>query len=366
MLSSVMSYSIPTHKNPTDYLQLSKRQYGKDDLHVSDGGSVTSLLESELHSKANIQTGNIVLQVPLMNKPVNGIRLKTLASKLERSRDFGQIDHLNQSIDKVANSAGEHMNSALNGNLARPDLFGNSGILAALQAIISALNSEENSYNLQAASWSKTTVELAVQSGNHNISAAKDRMIGAISAGTVSMSLQGASTFSSIKALNTESKSITNNLGRSNTISRELQESQHSIQSSADSMVRQGESLEPNVQAAMSEAHPQSAFESAELRHNHMKVTNDTSKVRVTSDFVNQTANSLHSVVQSGAETSAATKIKEADIDRADQSVSNSIEDNDNRVSRKYSDSENSLRQALNVILNSTNDAVSFIAGRMA
>ncbi|EKC7685914.1 hypothetical protein OQB17_004435 [Salmonella enterica] len=329
-------------------------------------GNVYNLSNNDKLFSGAIEADKHSLHLPLKAKPMNNTRRKVLISFLENGHDFKQIDKLNIGLDSIASAAGKRMKSAIVNKDSFSNVFGNTGALIALQEIISALNSQENTLNMQAANWSQTTVELVNQAGNQSISAAEDRLIGATSSGIISLSMQGTATGFSIRALNKESKSITNNLGRSNVISRELQESQHSIQSSVDSMVHQGGALEANIQSTMSRAHPQNAYESAELRHNHMKITNNTSKVRVAADLVNQTANSVHSIALGGAETAAAEKIKEADLDRGNQTVSNNIEDSNNRVSKKFGDSESSLRQTLSAILNSTNDAVSFISGRMA
>lgn len=343
-----------------------KEQVKSNKDTASFGASFHRSVFSDKISPQLFEANDVWQSIPVNAKPVNNARRKELKNQLENSQSFKYLDKFSQNIDKIASAAGKHMDTALDKKTVFSNVFGNVSVLVALQELISSLTAQENTQNVQAASWSKTTVKLAVQAGDKAISAAKDRLIGSVSAGMVSMSMQGASTFSSIKALKAESSSITNNLGRSNIISRELQESQNSIQSCADSMIHQGRLLESNVQATMSRAHPLNNFESAELRHNHMKVTNDTSKVRVTSDFINQTANSLHSVIQSGAETSAAAKIKESDLARANQTISNSVEETENRFSKKFSDSESSVRQALSAILNSSNESVSFISGRMA
>ncbi|HBA9513511.1 TPA: hypothetical protein J1413_004860 [Escherichia coli] len=368
MVSSLVLNFLPGKNVQINDLQNSsfKKQEKSNSGTVSFGaGFYNSVYFDKLPSQL-FETNDMWQSVPINSKPISNARRKELKSQLENSQSFKDLDKFTQNIDKLASVAGKHMDAALDKKTAFSNVFGNVSVLVALQKIISSLNAQENTQNVQAASWSKTTVKLAVQAGDKAISAAKDRLIGSVSAGGVSMLMQGASTFSSIKALKAESNSITNNLGRSNTISRELQESQDSIQSCADSMIHQGSSLESNIQATMSRAHPLNAFESAELRHNHMKVTNNTSKVRVTSDFINQTANSLHSVIQSGAEIGAAAKIKESDLARANQTISNNVEETENRFSKKFSDSESSVRQALSAILNSSNEAVSFISGRMA
>lgn len=368
MVSSLALNFLPEKNAQINDLQnySLKKQEKFNNETVSFGTSFHKFVYFDKLSSQLSETNDVGQAAPINGKQISNARRKELKSQVENSQSFKYLDKFSQNIDKIAAVAGKRMDTALDKKTGFSNVFGNVGVLVALQEMISSLNAQENAQNVQAAKWSKTTVKLAVQAGDKAISAANDRLIGSISAGAVSLSMQGASTFSSIKALKTESSSIKNNLGRSNAISRELQESQNSIQSCADSMIHQGSSLESNVQATMSRAHPLNSFESAELRHNHMKITNNTSKVRVASDLINQAANSLHSVVLSGAETGAAAKIKESDLARANQTISNSVEDTENRFSKKFSDSESSVRQALSAILNSSNESVSFISGRMA
>ncbi|EBJ5114583.1 hypothetical protein DV589_24735 [Salmonella enterica] len=285
---------------------------------------------------------------------------------LEKTDSFRDIDAMNRSLDKIASAAGQQMNTFSHDRISFSNVIGNASTLTVLQSILAALNAQENMSDIQAASWSKNTIALANLAGDKTIAAARERMTGAISAGVVSISMQGGASVASMKALTTESRSITNNLGRSNTIARELQESQDSIQSSVDSMIHRGEPLESHVQATMSGAHPANSYESAELRHQHLKITNNTSKVRVASDFITQTANSVHSVIQGGAEVSAASRTKEAEFAKANQTVSNDVEHNHDKISKKYSESGASLRQILLAVLGSSNDSVSFIASHMA
>ncbi len=286
---------------------------------------------------------------------------------LEKKDSFRNIDVMSRSIDDIASVAGKQISSfSHDGSLSFSNVIGNASTLTILQSILASLNEQENISDIQAASWSKNTIALANLAGEKTVAAASERMAGAISAGVVSLSMQGGASVASLKALTAESRSITNNLGRSNTIARELQESQDSIQRSVDSMIHRGEPLEPHVQATMSGAHPANSYESAELRHQHLKITNNTSKIRVASDFINQTANSAHSVIQGGAEVSASSRLKESEFAKANQTVSNDIEHNYDKMSKKYSESEASLRQALLAILSSSNDSVSFIASHMA
>lgn len=381
-----------------------------DHAAVKTDGILTSVLNQTVNSLTIID-GKAQLKIPesYSNKTLPASSKSEILQAIENNKSGKDIDNIDQAVAFVAATFGSQLLSTLAHlktndsakaaskeavNSAHPssssqtrsqpaleggvditaadstshvysNVMGNMRTMQAFMTIMSVLNKHENEANKLAAKWSENTMNSAILAGNKGIDAAQQRMNGAITGGILSLGMQGASTGASLKALNNESRSIKNNLSNATKTEFKLTQSENAIKNSRDKMVQNGQEMSPEVLGRMSQHHPQMNFESATLRNAHQKISNDTSKTRVTAELMTQGGHATNSIVQGTYEVSAAEESKQADIARGNQTVTNEVDNTFQQVAKKANDSENGLRQALMSILNNNNDAVSAIANRM-
>lgn len=244
------------------------------------------------------------------------------------------------------------------------NIMGDFNVVDALVEILSLLNKQEGLSNQQAAMMSQIQMDSSVAAGDKGIAAAQEQMTGSIAAGVMSLSMQTGATASTIKSLNTESKSITKNLSKSNDIELAVNKNQSEIHASAQSLAQEGHHTSREVDATLSRDHHEDMHRSTNHRHEHKKVENNTSRVRVVADLVNQTSRSINSLTEASFAVNASQQNKEAEIARANQQVAGETGNVHQQVAKKAGESEASLRQALMNIISNNNDTISAIAAK--
>lgn len=265
---------------------------------------------------------------------------------------------------KTANGTTDISGATSAVKLSYVNIMGDFNVVDALVELLSLLNKQVGLSNQQSALMSQMQMDSAEQAGDKGIAAAQEQMTGSIAAGVMSLSMQTGATVSTIKSLNTESKSITNNLKKSNDIELAVNKNQSEIHASSQSLAQEGRSTSREVDATLSRDHHEDMHRSANHRHEHKKVENDTSRVRVTSDLINQTSRSVNSLTEASFAVNASQKNKDAEIARANQQVAGETGNVHQQVAKKADESEASLRQALMNIISNNNDTISAIAAK--
>ncbi|MCW2478389.1 IpaC/SipC family type III secretion system effector [Candidatus Symbiopectobacterium sp. NZEC135] len=246
------------------------------------------------------------------------------------------------------------------------NVMGNMGILDAFTSILRSLNRQEAHFNAAAAQWSHLAMTSANATGQHLIHAAKENQTGAIVAGALSMGMQGVSAFSVGKALKKDSASIENNLKRSHQLNEQADLARNGLQHHRDKLVNEGIKVDDDVSARLMQAHAKLSSESQALQSSHQQISNTSVKTRIQSEALMQASRPIHDITQGAYGVTAAEQNKQAEIMRANQTVSGEVDSVHQQTAKKSSEGESALRQALLAILNNNNDAVSAIASKMA
>ncbi|MCW2487420.1 hypothetical protein J5069_16090 [Candidatus Symbiopectobacterium sp. NZEC127] len=246
------------------------------------------------------------------------------------------------------------------------NVMGNMGILDAFTDILQSLNRQEAHFNASAAQWSHFAMTSANATGQHLVRAARENQTGAIVAGSLSMGMQGISAFSTGKSLKSESASIENNLKRSHQLNEQADMARNGLQHHKDKLVNDGITVDSDVSARLVQAHAKLNTESQILRDSHQQISNTSMKNRIQADALMQASRSVHDITQGTYGVTAAEQSKEAEIMRANQTVSGEVDSVHQQTAKKSSEGESALRQALLAILNNNNDAVSAVASKMA
>lgn len=245
------------------------------------------------------------------------------------------------------------------------NVMGDMKMVALNNQLTVTLTTSESDASKAAAKSMIRAVESADRAGTKGIDAEKQRMNGAISSGLMGAVAQGGTTVRSVKALNKESKSISQNLGAAANLDKGVRQNQEAIKSSADAMLRKGKSLDPKVEATISQPHSESMYKSSQLRNAHNKVGNNTQKIRITSEYANQAIRSGQGVIEGSLNVEAAKESKQADLARADQTVNHEVANTQQQTSKKAAEAEAALNRIFESTLNNNNSAVSTIADRM-
>lgn len=245
------------------------------------------------------------------------------------------------------------------------NLIGDPKDIQLKNLLAAIFTKQEFEFNKQATLSSIRAVDAAERSGNKVIAAEKQRAARDITSGVIGVAGQGATTARTTKALNTESKSITNNLAAASKVEAQQMSHQATVASSTDGLLHKGVPLNDSVAAALNSGSPITAGFSAAKRHDHNQVQLNTSKVKVTSDYSNAIIHSGQKIVESGFNTAAANETKEAELARADQTVNNEIANVYQLAAKKSAESGSTLNQAFENMLNSKNSTLSSIVGGM-
>jgi hypothetical protein len=208
-------------------------------------------------------------------------------------------------------------------------------------------------------------VDAAERAGNKGINAEKQRMAGAITSGSIGLVGQGVSTTRTVKALNTESKSIGNNLASAARNSSELGIHKASAGSSTDAMLHKGQALDKALTDKIGAGNSGIDIATDRSRQLHNQVQLKTNQTRVTSEYSNTAIHSSQKVIDGAFNVEAATETKQAELARADQTVNNEVANTHQQAARKAAESKAALNQVLESTLNSKNSALSSIADRI-
>ncbi|EXU76553.1 hypothetical protein [Erwinia mallotivora] len=244
------------------------------------------------------------------------------------------------------------------------NLWGNIAMLDVLIAFIVSLNKSDALSAKSAAEASARMVNSAARAGQKTIDASKQNLNGAITSGVTGIAGQSVNTTRSVKALNKESKSITNNMAKSNQLEKGLNTNRNMIDKSANNMVHQGKNLDPNVKNTMSKDDASSMYNIQELRNNHSVIQNQTQNIRQQGEFGNQAVNSIQGMINNSFGVAAAEETKESDLARADQSVNNELSSTHQQAGKKATETLAAIQQAIDAAFNSNSSTLSSIAER--
>ncbi|QUG74595.1 type III secretion system protein [Erwinia sp. E602] len=245
------------------------------------------------------------------------------------------------------------------------NVMGDMRLIEVMNTVNVTLNQAEATAAQSSARATARMVNAAERAGTKTIEAAQQRMNGAITAGVMGVTAQGATTARSLKALGKESKSITQNLGKAHDLEHGLRTNQNAIKQSADTMLQRGSPLDRNVESAMSGHDAKSVLNSESLRRNHSTVQNNTQSIRHQSEFGNQAIHSTQGIVNNSYDVAAASQTREAELARADQSVNSEVSGAHQQAAKKAGETRTALTQALEAALNTNNSTASSISERM-
>ncbi|QZN95240.1 IpaC/SipC family type III secretion system effector [Symbiopectobacterium purcellii] len=287
-------------------------------------------------------------------KPGKTAMTNTVEYTAERGRSYAVVD------------GGTDITPPSPGGYRYSNVMGNMGILDAFTSILQSLNRQEAHFNASAAQWSHVAMASANATGQHLVRSARENQTGAIVSGALSMGMQSVSAFTAGRSLKAESASIENNLKRSNRLNEQAEQAKNSLQNHRDKLVSEGITVEDEVTARLKRAHSRLNSESISLRYSHQQISNTSQKTRIQSDALVQASRSIHDITQGSYGVTAAEQNKDAEIMRANQTVSSEVDNVHQQTAKKSSEGESALRQALLAILNNNNDAVSAVASKMA
>ena len=245
------------------------------------------------------------------------------------------------------------------------NVMGDLKMMALNNQLIQTLTKQEAEAAKSAAQASIRTVEAANRSGNKGIDAEKQRMTGAITSGTAGMVGQGVTASKTMKALNDESKSISNNLSRAGIVDNSKGIHQSSTNGATDNLLHQGQSLTDPTSGVIESGIPLNTGFSDSLHNNHNQVQIQTNHARVGADYGNTIVHSSQKMIEGGFNVSAAGETKEMELARADQTVNNEVVNTQQQASRKAAETKAALTRSFEDTLNNNNGAASSVAERL-
>lgn len=245
------------------------------------------------------------------------------------------------------------------------NMMGDLKMLELNNLLTVTLTKQESEFAKSSARSSLRAVDAAERSGNKGIDAEKQRMAGAITSGSIGLVGQGVSTTRTVKALHTESKSISNNLGSAARNSSELGIHKASEGSAADTMLHKGQALDKPLENHIGMGSSGLEIAADKSRQLHNKIQLKTNQTRVSSEYSNTAIHSSQKVIDGAFNVEAANETKQAELARADQSVNNEVANTHQQAARKAAESKAALNQALESTLNSKNSTLSSIADRI-
>lgn len=301
---------------------------------------------------------------------LSGMESSSRRNDNEKTGKAAMTTAVEHSAERVRSHAvvdgGTDMTPANTGGYRYSNVMGNTGILDAFTDILQSLNRQEAHFNAAAAQWSHLAMTSANTTGQHLVRAAQENQTGAIVAGTLSLGIQGVSAFSVGKALKGDSASIENNLKRSHQLNEKADLAKNGLQHHRDKLINEGIKIDDDVSSRLIQAHAKFSSESQTLQSSHQQISNTALKMRIQSEAVMQASRPIHDITQGAYGVTAAEQNKQAEIMRANQTVSGEVDSVHQQTAKKSSEGESALRQALLAILNNNNDAVSAVASKMA
>ena len=245
------------------------------------------------------------------------------------------------------------------------NMMGDLKMLELNNLLTVTLTKQEAEFAKSSARSSLRAVDAAERSGNKGIDAEKQRMTGAITSGSIGLVGQGVSTTRTVNALNTESKSIGNNLASAARNSSELGIHKSSTGSATDAMLHKGQVLDKPLDNHIEKGNSGLDIDTDRSRQLHNQVQLKTNQTRVTSEYSNTAIHSSQKVIDGAFNVEAANETKQAELARADQTVNNEVANTHQQAARKAAESKAALNQVLESTLNSKNSTLSSIADRI-
>ncbi|WP_224558192.1 hypothetical protein [Pectobacterium versatile] len=245
-----------------------------------------------------------------------------------------------------------------------PQLMGDLSMLEANIAIVSMLVKQAALRNQESAQFGQFAVNSAMRSGERTVGAAQQNFTGAISSSAMGITGQGATTFTSVKALKADSASIKTNVQKASTIERHANDNRSAVTTSSDSMVSGGTQPDAVVTSGMTHSRAAQLQEAAILRDKHAQITNAGHRTRSVAEYGNQVVQSGQKVTENAFNVSASRETKEAELARADQSVNNEVSNAQQQTAKKTAETETTMRQMYENILRSKNETTAAMAGR--
>ena len=200
------------------------------------------------------------------------------------------------------------------------DLMG-MDIAQFLYALIRELIKTASDANKTAAKFAEISFNLAGMAGDNLVKAAHATLTGAIAGHAAGLTLQGVSTFRTVKALNNENRSLKNNVEVAQIKQEQLSRESLHVESASNN-INNPEGLGRRPLAMMRDSHAEINRESQELMRLHEKVRNRTAEVDVIGSYTTQAGQATTGIIQAGAGTESASKNKQAELDKAGQQTS--------------------------------------------
>ncbi len=269
-------------------------------------------------------------------------------------------------LSHAAIEGGTDITATTSGSSGYSNMMGSMGVMDAYSSMMRSLNQYEAQFNASAAKWSEVSMKSAKLAGDHIVKAAELRLAGSITSGVVSGSVQAISCYKTAKALTAENKSITKNLAKSQQIDKTIEQNKSILNGYRNEMQSEGNIITEETKTRLGEHLAEFKTESQSLYNRHQQVSNNAQKVRVQGDSVTQLNMLGQRALESGFEVASAEQRKSEEIIRANQTVSNGVDNIHQQSSKKANEGESALRQSLLAILNNNNDALSAVASRMA
>lgn len=245
------------------------------------------------------------------------------------------------------------------------NMMGDLKMLAVTTKLTESLIKQEAEFAKSSAQSSIRAVNAAERSGNKGIDAEKQRMNGAITSGSLGLIGQGVTTSRTVKALNTESKSIGNNLAGAVKLDSGLGTHNSALASSTEGMLHRAQPAGRNIVAGLESGNSTNTALSGGKRQDHNQIQIKTNQTRVTSDYSNAAINSSQKVIDGAFNVEAANENKQAELARADQAVNNELANTHQQSAKKAAESKAALIQALESSQNSHNSTASSIVDRI-
>lgn len=245
------------------------------------------------------------------------------------------------------------------------NVVGNASMLQAFVSIMKALNQQEIHANQRAAQWSQNIMASAQATGNNLINAAKDRQTGALSGGITGLSMGVVGAGLTLRSVGGQIRSLNNNMAKASRIDLKLRDTQREIKSVRDNMMKNGDTTPPETYAQLMDHHSTLLHEREILHNNHSLVGQQSVQTRAYSECLAQGARVTHDSLDRTFDVSASAKNKEAEMTRANQTVSGEVDNAHLQSGKKASEGESALRQSLATILSHSNESVGAVASRM-
>ncbi|NEG98816.1 hypothetical protein [Pantoea agglomerans] len=356
------------------------KKVAAQNTHNKPAGDITSLLVTSGGVKMLQQSQRMAFgsgEMPALSKPDTNARdlSKSAAILVNASNASNEKDPLK--LTQLAAAAAGMVNSqimiAKNDNSAAKtstdskgfvNIIGDMSAISAQNMVNKALLESENESNKQSAAEGGRMFQAAVASGQRGVEAAQKNFEGSLESGAFGVGLQSMTTYKDLKAFKAESNSIKNNLSVANQSRRDLAQSNHAIGSSADTMMQKNQQLRGNVRSAMESHNPEVALHASMKEAAHSQIQLKSQRTHSTVMFANQGIHAGQQVIQGEAGVEGSQKQKQAEIERANQSLHSEMANTQQQKAKKAAEAKASTLQALDSALATNSNTISEMANK--